>query len=80
MKPIFQSLFGDIRVINIECVEISNERMVSSLKMFVLWFLFNLCVGIQPADKGANAKTKQTLDYIAGLPGQGSHVLIDCYF
>jgi hypothetical protein len=29
-----------------------------------------LCHGQQPADKGANAKTKAILDYIAGLPKQ----------
>ena len=29
----------------------------------------------QPADKGANAKTKATLDFIAGLPKQGMFIL-----
>ncbi len=38
--------------------------------LFFLLFL-NFCVGLQPADKGANAKTKATLDFIAGLPKQG---------
>jgi hypothetical protein len=33
--------------------------------------MFNFCNGQQPADKGANAKTKEILDYIAGLPKQG---------
>jgi hypothetical protein len=28
------------------------------------------CNGQQPADKGANAKTKEILDFIAGLPKQ----------
>jgi hypothetical protein len=35
--------------------------------------LINLSVGQQPADKGANAKTKATLALIAGLPKQGIH-------
>jgi hypothetical protein len=39
--------------------------------------LLNLCVGLQPADKGANAKTKATLDFIGGLPKQGI-VLLEC--
>lgn len=75
MKSIFKSLFENINeVTNVETVDILNERMMFSLKTFILWFLFNSCVGLQPADKGANAKTKQTLDYIAGLAGQGSIV------
>jgi hypothetical protein len=36
-----------------------------------LIILFKLCVGQQPADKGANAKTKEILDFMAGLPRQG---------
>jgi hypothetical protein len=38
----------------------------------ILFLLFlNFSVGLQPADKGANAKTKATLDFIGGLPKQG---------
>jgi hypothetical protein len=33
----------------------------------------NLCNAQQPADKGANAKTKQVLEYIAGLSKQGNY-------
>lgn len=33
--------------------------------------LINICVGLQPADKNANAKTRATLDFIGGLPKQG---------
>ncbi len=45
-------------------------------RMFTYLFcllLINLSVGQQPADKGANAKTKATLALIAGLPKQGIH-------
>ncbi len=34
--------------------------------------LLNFCVGQQPAHKGANAKTKAILDFIAGLPKTGT--------
>jgi hypothetical protein len=37
----------------------------------LLLLVLNFCVGLQPADKGANAKTKSTLDFIGGLPKQG---------
>jgi hypothetical protein len=37
----------------------------------LLLLVLNFCVGLQPADKGANAKTKATLDFIGGLPKQG---------
>ncbi|CAF4264997.1 unnamed protein product, partial [Adineta steineri] len=37
-----------------------------------LWLIiFNLCFAQQPADRGANEKTKQILTYIAQLPQQG---------
>ncbi len=39
--------------------------------VLVILIMFNFCNGQQPADKGANAKTKEILDYIAGLPKQG---------
>jgi len=39
--------------------------------------LLNFSVSLQPADKGANAKTKATLDFIGGLPKQ-SIVLLEC--
>jgi hypothetical protein len=57
-----------------------NERTVIFAKT-MRWYLNNflvfllillkLCVSQQPADKGANAKTKEILDYMAGLPRQG---------
>jgi hypothetical protein len=37
----------------------------------LLLLVLNFCVGLQPADKGANAKTKATLDFIGELPKQG---------
>ncbi len=40
---------------------------------FFFLLVVDLCTGQQqPADKGANAKTKQVLDYIAGLSKQGN--------
>lgn len=45
--------------------------------MLLVWFLLNLCAGLQPADKGANAKTKATLEFIDGLPKQG--IIIEQY-
>jgi hypothetical protein len=45
------------------------------LTTFFFLLLLNLCVGLQPADKGANAKTKATLDFIGGLPKQGKFSL-----
>ena len=39
-------------------------------------FLINISVGLQPADKNANAKTRETLDFIGGLPKQGMFYLI----
>ncbi len=38
--------------------------------------LLNFCVSQEPADKKANAKTKATLDFIAGLPKQGMLILV----
>jgi len=38
----------------------------------LLLLVLNFCVGLQPADKGANAKTKSTLDFIGELPKQGT--------
>ncbi len=40
---------------------------------FLFLLVVDLCTGQQPADKGANAKTKQVLDYIAGLSKQGTY-------
>ena len=39
--------------------------------ILLLLFFLSFSVGLQPADKGANAKTKATLDFIGGLPKQG---------
>jgi hypothetical protein len=45
--------------------------MQHHLTNVLLLLVLNFCVGLQPADKGANAKTKATLDFIGGLPKQG---------
>mgnify|MGYP006892793571 FL=1 len=37
----------------------------------ILLTISSTCFSQQPADKGANAKTKKILEYIAGLPKQG---------
>jgi hypothetical protein len=42
--------------------------------ILVIFIIFNFCNGQQPADKGANAKTKEILDFIAGLPKQGMSI------
>ncbi len=51
------------------------DRLVNKMhklrNILIVSILFNLCNGQQPADKGANAKTKEILDFIAGLPKQG---------
>jgi hypothetical protein len=54
-----------------ERIGIFVDRMQCHLKNLLGLLLLNFCVGQQPADKGANAKTKATLDFIAGLPKQG---------
>jgi hypothetical protein len=36
--------------------------------------MLNFCNGQQPADKGANAKTKEVFDYIAGLTKQSIYL------
>jgi hypothetical protein len=50
------------------------DRLVNKMhklrNILIVSILFNLCNGQQPADKGANAKTKEILDFIAGLPKQ----------
>jgi hypothetical protein len=45
--------------------------MYFHLKILFVLIVLKCCVGQQPADKGANAKTKEILDYIAELPKQG---------
>jgi hypothetical protein len=47
------------------------NKMHKLRNILIVSILFNLCNGQQPADKGANAKTKEILDFIAGLPKQG---------
>ncbi len=42
--------------------------------ILIVPIVLNLCNGQQPADKGANAKTKEILDFIAGLPKQGMSI------
>jgi hypothetical protein len=44
--------------------------------LFVL-LLLNFSVGLQTADKAANAKTRATLDFIGGLAKQGMFIF-DC--
>jgi hypothetical protein len=36
--------------------------------ILIVSIVLNLCNGQKPADKGANVKTKEILDYIVGLP------------
>ena len=48
--------------------------MACFLKRLILLITISLCIGQQPADKGANAKTKETLDYIAGLAAKGNAI------
>ncbi len=59
-----------------ERADIFINRMEYHLTTFFFLFLLNFCVGLQPADKGANAKTKATLDFIGELPKQ-SIVLLE---
>jgi len=40
----------------------------------LIFIIFNFYNGQQPADKGANAKTKEIIDFIAGLPKQGMSI------
>jgi hypothetical protein len=48
-----------------------DKKMYFYRNILVIFIASYLCNGQQPADKGANAKTKEILDYIAGLPKQG---------
>ncbi len=45
------------------------------LTNILLLSVLNFCVGLQPADKDANAKTKATLDFIGELPKQGMIII-----
>jgi len=47
------------------------NKMYFHRNILVIFIVFNFCNSQQPADKGANAKTKEILDLIAGLPKQG---------
>ncbi len=66
-------------MIEIKRTDIFINKMAFSLKTFVLLIVLNSCICQQPADKGANAKTKQILDYIAGLPKKG-RVILNCFY
>ncbi len=44
------------------------------VNILLVSIVFNLCNGLQPADKGANAKTKELLDFIGGLPQQSKYL------
>jgi hypothetical protein len=46
------------------------NKMQKLRNILIVSIVLNLCHGQQPADKGANAKTKEILDFIAGLPKQ----------
>ncbi len=59
-----------------ERTDIFISRMQYHLTNLLFLLLLNFCVGLQPADKGANAKTKGTLDFIAGLPKHGIFILV----
>jgi hypothetical protein len=49
--------------------------------ILIVSIVLNLCNGQQPADKGANAKTKEILDYIAGLPKRSMfYFILNFYF
>ena len=48
-----------------------DKKMYFYRNILVIFIASYLCNGQQPADKGANAKTKATLDFIVGLQKQG---------
>jgi hypothetical protein len=48
----------------------TDTKMYFYRNVLVIFLVFNFCNGQQPADKKANAKTKATLEFIAGLPKQ----------
>jgi hypothetical protein len=51
------------------------NKMHKLRNILIVSIVLNLCHGQQPADKGANAKTKEILDFIAGLPKQGMSIV-----
>ena len=63
---------------SIYCIEKKGHfhRVIRSMQWksshFLILLLVHVCTGQQPADKDANAKTKQVLQYIAGLSQQGN--------
>jgi hypothetical protein len=64
--------------------DIFINRMQYHLATLLLLLLLNFCTGQQPADKGANAKTKATLDFIVGLQKEGmiifhSMIILICH-
>jgi hypothetical protein len=42
-----------------------------NILLFLLAIIWKPCIGQQPADTAANAKTKQVLKFISDLPKQG---------
>ncbi len=50
---------------------ISNDKMYFYLILVSILIVLNSSIGEQPADKDANAKTKQILDYIIRLAKKG---------
>ncbi len=55
-------------------------KMYFHRSILVLFIALFLCDGQQPADKGANAKTKEILDFIAGLPKQSMSFEYSTFF
>jgi hypothetical protein len=53
--------------------------MFFSLRVLLFFLALTSCFSQQPADKGANAKTKKMLEYIAGLPKQGKMIFNHFY-
>jgi hypothetical protein len=50
----------------------TDKKMYFHINILVIFIV--LCDGQQPADKGANAKTKAIYDFIVGLPKQGMSI------
>jgi hypothetical protein len=53
--------------------------MFFSLKALLFFLALTSCFSQQPADKGANAKTKKILEYVAGLPKQSKMIFNHFY-
>jgi hypothetical protein len=61
--------------------DIFITKMPMLRNILAISIALSLCYGQQPADKGANTKTKGILHLIAGLPKQGISILtLHIYF